>query len=121
MIIVRVISSMIFVKRFGLYDSILFGLSLSMPLTLLVAVATLAYNAGNIAKELYFAFIIASIFEVILSMILIKFTNYLIIRNNVLFQHLDNYIKTRHNILYYADFAKVTAALTLCNITKKHL
>ncbi|TWO31046.1 cation:proton antiporter [Campylobacter lanienae] len=77
MIIVRVISSMIFVKRFGLYDSILFGLSLSMPLTLLVAVATVAYNAGNIAKELYFAFIIASIFEVILSMILIKFTNYL--------------------------------------------
>ncbi|MEE3704419.1 cation:proton antiporter [Campylobacter sp. CX2-8023-23] len=77
MIIVRVMASMIFIKRFGLYDSILFGLSLSMPLTLLVAVATVAYNAGNIPKELYFAFIIASIFEVILSMILIKFTNYL--------------------------------------------
>jgi Kef-type K+ transport system membrane component KefB len=77
MTIVRVAASLIFIKRFGLYDSILFGLSLSMPLTLLVAVATVAYNASNIPKELYFAFIIASIFEVIISMILIKFTNYL--------------------------------------------
>lgn len=77
MTIVRVAASLIFIKRFGLYDSILFGLSLSMPLTLLVAVATVAYNAGNIPKELYFAFIIASIFEVIISMVLIKFTNYL--------------------------------------------
>ncbi len=55
MTLIRVVSSFIFIKKLGAYGSILYGLSLSMPLTLLVAVATVAYNANNIEKELYFS------------------------------------------------------------------
>uniref|UniRef100_UPI003AF7C37D cation:proton antiporter n=1 Tax=Campylobacter fetus TaxID=196 RepID=UPI003AF7C37D len=77
MTLIRVVSSFIFTKKLGAYGSILYGLSLSMPLTLLVAVATVAYNANNIEKELYFSFILASLFEAILAMVLIKVTYYL--------------------------------------------
>ncbi|OCS21666.1 sodium:proton antiporter [Campylobacter fetus subsp. venerealis cfvi97/532] len=77
MTLIRVVSSFIFIKKLGAYGSILYGLSLSMPLTLLVAVATVAYNANNIEKELYFSFILASLFEAILAMVLIKVTYYL--------------------------------------------
>ncbi len=77
MTLIRVVSSFIFIKKLGAYGSILYGLSLSMPLTLLVAVATVTYNANNIEKELYFSFILASLFEAILAMVLIKVTYYL--------------------------------------------
>ena len=48
MIFMRVIASLVFIKKLGLIDSILMGLSHSMPLTLLIAMATLAYNAKSI-------------------------------------------------------------------------
>ncbi|AGZ81076.2 cation:proton antiporter [Campylobacter fetus] len=80
MTLIRVVSSFIFIKKLGAYGSILYGLSLSMPLTLLVAVATVAYNANNIEKELYFSFILASLFEAIFAMVLIKVTYYFKIR-----------------------------------------
>jgi Kef-type K+ transport system membrane component KefB len=75
MIAMRVIASFVFVKDLGITDSILFGLSHSMPLTLLIAMATLAYSANSIDKLHYYAFILAALFQVISIMITIKLIN----------------------------------------------
>lgn len=75
MIIMRVVASLVFIKDLGLIDSILMGLSHSMPLTLLIAMATLAYHANSIDELHYYAFILASLFQVIAVMIAIKLVN----------------------------------------------
>ncbi|WP_345980105.1 cation:proton antiporter [Sulfurimonas sp. HSL3-2] len=75
MIIMRLLSSLVFIKEYGLRDSILMGLSQSMPLTLLIAMATLAYNADSIDQFHYYAFILASLFQVLLVMLVIKIIN----------------------------------------------
>ncbi|WP_281951602.1 cation:proton antiporter [Nitrosophilus kaiyonis] len=72
MILIRVLASSVFIKILNLKDSILFGLSHSMPLTLLVAIATLAFHAKSIDSFHYLAFILASLFEVIIVMSAIK-------------------------------------------------
>jgi Kef-type K+ transport system membrane component KefB len=72
MIIMRVIASLVFIKELGARDSILMGLSHSMPLTLLIAMATLAFSAHSIDKLHYYAFILAALFQVISVMIIIK-------------------------------------------------
>lgn len=75
MIVMRLLSSLVFIKEYGLKDSILMGLSHSMPLTLLIAMATLAYNANSIDQFHYYAFILASLFQVLLVMLIIKVIN----------------------------------------------
>lgn len=75
MIAMRVIASLVFIKELGVIDSILMGLSHSMPLTLLIAMATLAFNANSIDILHYYAFILAALFQVISVMIVIKFLN----------------------------------------------
>jgi len=75
MIVMRVIASLVFVKELGLVDSVLMGLSHSMPLTLLIAMATLAFEASSIDTLHYYAFILASLFQVISVMIIIKLIN----------------------------------------------
>jgi len=75
MIFMRVIASLVFIKDLGLKDSVLMGLSHSMPLTLLIAMATLAYNANSIDELHYYAFILAALFQVISVMIVIKLIN----------------------------------------------
>ena len=75
MIAMRVIASLVFKKQLGILDSILMGLSHSMPLTLLIAMATLAYTANSIDTLHYYAFILASLFQVISVMIVIKLIN----------------------------------------------
>jgi len=75
MTIMRVIASLVFIKDLGLKDSILMGLSHSMPLTLLIAMATLAFNANSIDELHYYAFILAALFQVISVMIVIKLIN----------------------------------------------
>jgi Kef-type K+ transport system membrane component KefB len=72
MISMRVAASLVFSRVLGVRDAVLMGLSHSMPLTLLIAVATLAYHANSIDKLHYFAFILASLFQVIIVMLLIK-------------------------------------------------
>ncbi len=72
MITMRLVSSLMFIRSLGLRDSLLMGLSHSMPLTLLIAVATLAYHANSIDKLHYYALILASLFQVIIVMISIK-------------------------------------------------
>jgi Kef-type K+ transport system membrane component KefB len=75
MIIMRVFASLVYLKELGLVDSILMGLSHAMPLTLLIAMATLAYSANSIDKLHYYAFILAALFQVISVMIVIKLIN----------------------------------------------
>ena len=72
MLLMRVASAGVFVKELGHRGAILMGLSHSMPLTLLIAMATLAYHANSIDKLHYFAFILASLFQVIIVMLLVK-------------------------------------------------
>lgn len=75
MVAMRVIASLVFIKQLGIIDSILMGLSHSMPLTLLIAMATLAYSANSIDTLHYYAFILAALFQVISVMIVIKLMN----------------------------------------------
>ena len=75
MIVMRVVASLVFIKELGVVDSILMGLSHSMPLTLLIAMATLAYHASSIDTLHYYAFILAALFQVISVMIIIKLIN----------------------------------------------
>lgn len=81
MIIIRVLSSMLFVKDLGFKESVLMALSHSMPLTLLIAVATLAFQNQSISQFYYYAFILAAIFEVILCMIFIRLISKMLLKD----------------------------------------
>jgi len=72
MLIIRMISSLLFIKEIGLKESMLLSISHSQPLTLLIAVATLAFHNNSITQFYYFAFILSAIFGVIISMISIR-------------------------------------------------
>ena len=75
MIGMRVLGALVFIKKLGFADSVLMGLSHSMPLTLLIAMATLAFSADSIDLLHYYAFILAALFQVISVMITIKLIN----------------------------------------------
>jgi Kef-type K+ transport system membrane component KefB len=79
MIAIRLIASTLFIKDMGWNRFFMIGLSQSMPLTLLIAVATLAYHNHSITQFYYYAFILAAILEVLIVMIAIRllshFTN----------------------------------------------
>ncbi|KAB7886699.1 cation:proton antiporter [Poseidonibacter ostreae] len=77
MVIIRLVASTLFIKDIGLNKFYMLGLSLSMPLTLLIAVTTIAYNNHSITQEYYYAFILAAILEVLLVMIAIRILSYL--------------------------------------------
>ncbi|MCF6173864.1 MAG: cation:proton antiporter [Campylobacteraceae bacterium] len=68
----RILASFVFIKKLNFKEVILFGLSHSMPLTLLIAVATIAYTSKSINHFTYLSFVLASIIEVILVTIGIK-------------------------------------------------
>lgn len=72
MIFIRIVASISLRQILGVKEWIYFALSHSMPLTLLIAVATLAYHNSSIEQFYYYAFILASLFEVIIVMIGIK-------------------------------------------------
>jgi len=73
MVIIRLLASFTLIKLLNSKELLLISLSLSMPLTLLVATATVGYRAGIVAEAEYNALILASILEVILSMVAIKY------------------------------------------------
>jgi len=83
MILMRVIASMLFIKELGSDKFILLALSHSMPLTLLIAVATLAYHNHSITEFWYFAFILAAILEVLFVMIVIRIYSNILKKNIV--------------------------------------
>jgi len=73
MIVIKLLASLSLVKLLDIKELILVSLSLSMPLTLLVATATVGYRAGIMQDIEYNALILASILEVIIFMVAIKF------------------------------------------------
>lgn len=75
MIFIRMVSSVVFIRELGVKNSILLGLSHSMPLTLLIAIAALAFEYKSIDEHHYYAFILASLFEVIIVLTAIKLVN----------------------------------------------
>jgi Kef-type K+ transport system membrane component KefB len=72
MIVIRLIASTLFIKDIGWNKFYMLGLSHAMPLTLLIAVTTLAYTNHSITQEYYYAFILAAILEVLIVMIAIR-------------------------------------------------
>lgn len=72
-IFIRLISSyLVFYNYLKFKQTTLFALSDSMPLTFTVAIAMLSYNYGLISQAQYFSFIIASMVDGLLLMILIR-------------------------------------------------
>jgi transporter, monovalent cation:proton antiporter-2 len=71
-IVARLLCGMVFINLLGLKKTILYALSHSMPLTLLIAVATIAHKTGGINDNFYFSFILASLAQAIIVMIGIK-------------------------------------------------
>jgi len=78
MILIRIIASVLFIKDIGWNRFFMIGLSHSMPLTLLIAVATIAYNNHSITQFYYYTFILAAILEVLIIMILIRLLSHFI-------------------------------------------
>jgi Kef-type K+ transport system membrane component KefB len=72
MIMSRILAAIVLKGISGSRDALLIALSLSMPLTLLVAVATIGYETKLLDLLSYYQLILASIFEILISMILIK-------------------------------------------------
>ncbi|MDR0468331.1 MAG: cation:proton antiporter [Campylobacteraceae bacterium] len=71
--IVRFLSSFVsFAKYLKVKNTILFSLSTSMPLTFLVAIATVAHSGNLISNGEYYSFILASMINAVVFMILIK-------------------------------------------------
>ncbi|WP_169752567.1 cation:proton antiporter [Campylobacter mucosalis] len=68
----RFLSALVFLNLLKFKGVVLYALAHSMPLTLLIAVATIAYGTKNISDELYSSFVLASLIEAIVSMVGIK-------------------------------------------------
>jgi Kef-type K+ transport system membrane component KefB len=75
MLLARVFAAVVLKNISGARDALLVALSLSMPLTLLVAVATIGYETEWIDLLSYYQLILASIFEILISMTIIKVLN----------------------------------------------
>jgi Kef-type K+ transport system membrane component KefB len=72
MLVSRVLAAVILKSISGARDALLVALSLSMPLTLLIAVATIGYETKLLDLLTYYQLILASIFEILISMTVIK-------------------------------------------------
>jgi len=69
---IRILSGYTLSFLVGKGNAILIALALSMPLTLMIAVATIGHEKNTIAEFDYYAVILASLLEVIIAMIAIK-------------------------------------------------
>ena len=72
MLMSRILAAVVLKGISGSRDALLIALSLSMPLTLLVAVATIGYEVKLLDLLNYYQLILASIFEILISMTIIK-------------------------------------------------
>ncbi len=73
MLAIRLLAAFHLRRIVSAYDAVMVALALSMPLTLLVAVATIGYTTKHIDMFTYYSLILASLFEVLIAMIAIKF------------------------------------------------
>ena len=72
MVLSRILAAITLKHISGAKNALLVGLSLSMPLTLLVAVATIGYDTKLLDLLSYYQLILASIFEILVVMVTIK-------------------------------------------------
>lgn len=73
MVGIRLIATFVaYFKYLGARESVLFALSYSMPLTFLVAIATIAVKNGAIHENEYASFIVAALLEGVVIMVLIQ-------------------------------------------------
>jgi len=72
MFIIRALAAYTLVSLIGKKNALLSGLALSMPLTLMIAVATIGVEKNMISYYDYYSVILASLLEVIISMLGIK-------------------------------------------------
>lgn len=72
MIFTRILAAYVLKSIYKPKDALLVAISLSMPLTLLIAVATIGYEAHLIDLLSYYQLILASLFEILISMVAIK-------------------------------------------------
>ena len=72
MIAIRILAAFHLRQIYSKLDGLMMAVALSMPLTLLIAVATIGYESGSIGILTYYTLILASLFEVIVSMLAIK-------------------------------------------------
>jgi len=72
MFTIRLIAAYTLATLIGKRNALLSGLALSMPLTLMIAVATIGVEKNMISDYDYYAVILASLLEVIISMLSIK-------------------------------------------------
>jgi len=75
MLLSRVLAARVLKQISSTREALFIALSLSMPLTLLVAVATIGYETKLLNILGYYQLILASIFEILFSMLLIKWLN----------------------------------------------
>jgi len=71
-VFIRFVSGLVFIKDFSLREILLFSLSQSMPLTLVIAAASVAYSVKTIDEFYYIALVVASVVGVILNSFFIK-------------------------------------------------
>jgi len=72
MILSRILAAVTLRRISGTKDALLAALSLSMPLTLLIAVATIGYDTKLLDLLNYYQLILASIFEILIVMVTLK-------------------------------------------------
>lgn len=73
MLFMHLISARIaFFSKLGRRDTLLLALSDCMPLTFLIAIATIAHESGALLQHDYFAFVVAAMIEAIIIMVLVK-------------------------------------------------
>ncbi|NLY03893.1 MAG: cation:proton antiporter [Campylobacter sp.] len=73
MFFVRSLASFVFYKELGgLRQTLLFSASISAPLTLLIAIATVGYETNFIQDDAYYSMVLASVLQAILSTSVIK-------------------------------------------------
>ena len=72
MIGIRILAAFHLRRLSGDFDALTIAFALSMPLTLLIAVATIGYTTNNISLITYYKLILASLFEVLIAMTALK-------------------------------------------------
>ena len=72
MLILRIISSMLYIKELGFKNTLMFAMGDSMPLTFLLAVATIGISAHAISEQEYFALVIAGMIASVVMMSIIQ-------------------------------------------------
>lgn len=73
MLFMRIVAAfLVYFKEFGFKNTLLFSFSHSMPLTFLIAIASIGYQTQAISDTDYYAFIASAALEALLFMLIIK-------------------------------------------------